>query len=68
MNRTFSRVAMLVAAAEGVVMTAPQAQPPSFVAATNTVAVYATGTSAGAPHPGLVAGRLRGEGAIRCGL
>src|SRR5712691_458759 len=46
MSRTFSRVAALLTASVGVVMAAPQTQPPSFVAATRTVAVYATVTDA----------------------
>src|SRR6267142_5234048 len=46
MNRTFSRVAVLVTASVGVATAAPQTQPPSFVAATRTVAVYATVTNA----------------------
>src|SRR6266581_2185073 len=46
MSRSFSRVAALLTASVGVVMAAPQTQPPSFVAATRTVAVYATVTNA----------------------
>jgi hypothetical protein len=46
MSRTFSRIAALVTASVGVAMAAPQTQPPSFVAATRTVAVYATVTNA----------------------
>ena len=46
MHRTFSRVAALVTASVGVVMAAPQAQPPTFVAGNKTVAVYATVTNA----------------------
>src|SRR6266849_9789591 len=46
MNRILIRVAALVAASFGTVMAAPQAQPPSFTAATRTVAVYATVTNA----------------------
>jgi VWFA-related protein len=46
MSRSFSRVAALLTASVGVVMAAPQPQPPSFVAATRTVAVYATVTNA----------------------
>ena len=46
MCRTFSRVAALFTASVGVVMAAPQTQPPAFVAATRTVAVYATVTNA----------------------
>jgi VWFA-related protein len=46
MSRTFSRAAALLAASVGVAMAAPQTQPPSFVAATRTVAVYATVTNA----------------------
>ena len=46
MSRTFSRVAVLITASVGVATAAPQAQPPSFVAATRTVAVYATVTNA----------------------
>src|SRR6266849_1115540 len=45
MSRTFGRVAALVTASVGVVIAAPQTQPPSFVAATRTVAVYATVTN-----------------------
>src|SRR5476651_576619 len=46
MYRTFSRVAAVVTASAGVVLAAPQAQPPTFVAGTRTVAVYATVTNA----------------------
>jgi hypothetical protein len=46
MSRTFSRVAALITASVGVATAAPQTQPPSFVAATRTVAVYATVTNA----------------------
>src|SRR6266849_6050210 len=46
MSRTFGRVAALVTASVGVAIAAPQTQPPSFVAATRTVAVYATVTNA----------------------
>jgi VWFA-related protein len=46
MSRTFSRVAALLTASVGVATAAPQTQPPSFVAATRTVAVYATVTNA----------------------
>jgi VWFA-related protein len=46
MSRTFGRVAALVTASVSVAIAAPQAQPPSFVAATRTVAVYATVTNA----------------------
>jgi VWFA-related protein len=46
MGRTFSRVAALLTASVSVAMAAPQTQPPSFVAATRTVAVYATVTNA----------------------
>jgi VWFA-related protein len=46
MSRTFGRVAALLTASVGAVIAAPQTQPPSFVAATRTVAVYATVTSA----------------------
>src|SRR3989442_7356841 len=46
MSRTFIRVAVLVAASLGPVLAAPQAQPPSFVTNTRTVAVYATVTNA----------------------
>src|SRR5712691_13555436 len=46
MSRSFSRVAALLTASVSVVMAAPQTQPPSFVAATRTVAVYATVTNA----------------------
>jgi VWFA-related protein len=46
MSRTIGRVAALVTASVGVVIAAPQVQPPSFVAGTRTVAVYATVTNA----------------------
>src|SRR5712691_1183184 len=46
MSRTFSRVAALLTASVGVVVAAPQTQPPSFQAGTRTVAVYATVTNA----------------------
>jgi len=46
MSRMFIRVAMLIAASLGTLLAAPQAQPPSFVANTRTVAVYATVTDA----------------------
>ena len=46
MSRTFSRVAALLTATVGVAIPAAQTQPPSFVAATRTVAVYATVTNA----------------------
>ena len=46
MGRILGRVASLVAASVGVVMAAPQAQPPTFVAGNKTVAVYATVTNA----------------------
>jgi VWFA-related protein len=47
MSRTPGRVAALLAAsAVSVAIAAPQSQPPSFVAATRTVAVYATVTNA----------------------
>jgi VWFA-related protein len=46
MSRTFGRVAALVTASVSVAIAAPQTQPPSFVAATRTVAVYATVTNA----------------------
>jgi VWFA-related protein len=46
MCRTLGRVAVLVTAAVGVVFADPQAQPPSFVAGNQTVAVYATVTNA----------------------
>jgi VWFA-related protein len=48
MKRTLGRVAALLAASVGAVVAAPQTptQPPSFVAATRTVAVYATVTNA----------------------
>jgi len=45
MSRTFSRVVALIMASVGVATAAPQTQPPSFVAATRTVAVYATVTN-----------------------
>ena len=46
MSRTFSRVAAILTISVSVVMAAPQTQPPSFVAGTRTVAVYATVTNA----------------------
>ena len=46
MSRTVGRVAALVAALVGVAIAAPRTQPPSFVAATRTVAVCATVTNA----------------------
>lgn len=46
MSRTLGRVAALITASVGVALAAPQAQPPSFVAGTRTVAVYATITNA----------------------
>ena len=46
MNCTLGRVAALVTASVSVATAAPQTQPPSFVAATRTVAVYATVTNA----------------------
>lgn len=46
MSRTFGRVAALVTVSVGVAMAAQQTQPPSFVAGTRTVAVYATVTNA----------------------
>jgi VWFA-related protein len=46
MSRTVGRVAALVIASVGVALAAPQTQPPSFVAGTRTVAVYATVTNA----------------------
>jgi Ca-activated chloride channel family protein len=46
MSRNPARAAALAAASFGTVMAAPQAQPPSFTAATRTVAVYATVTDA----------------------
>jgi len=46
MNRTFGRVAALFTASVGIVVAAPQTQPPSFQAGTRTVAVYATVTNA----------------------
>ena len=46
MSRTFGRVAALLTASVSVAIAAPQTQPPSFVAATRTVAVYATVTNA----------------------
>src|SRR5207245_9673402 len=46
MSHILTRIAALVAVSLVTVMAAPQAQPPSFVAATRTVAVYATVTNA----------------------
>src|SRR5713226_1403257 len=46
MNRTLARVAAMVAASVGALVASPQTQPPSFVASTKTVAVYATVTNA----------------------
>src|SRR5882762_3593246 len=46
MSRTFSRVAAILGASVSAAIAAPQTQPPSFVAATRTVAVYATVTNA----------------------
>ena len=46
MSRSLGRVALLVLAAAGVVLAAPQAQPPTFVGTNRTVAVYATVTNA----------------------
>ena len=46
MSRSFTRIAVLIAASLGTVLAAPQAQPPSFTANTRTVAVYATATDA----------------------
>jgi VWFA-related protein len=46
MSRTLVRVAAFLTASVGVVVAAPQAQPPSFVAGNRTVAVYATVTNA----------------------
>jgi VWFA-related protein len=46
MSRTLGRIAVLVTASVGVAIAAPQTQPPSFVAGTRTVAVYATVTNA----------------------
>jgi len=46
MSRTFGRVTALCTASVTVAIAAPQTQPPSFVAATHTVAVYATVTNA----------------------
>src|SRR6266516_1888324 len=46
MSRTFGRVAALFTASVGIVVAAPQTQPPSFQAGTRTVAVYATVTNA----------------------
>ena len=45
MSRTFGRIAALLAASVSVAIAASQTQPPSFVAATRTVAVYATVTN-----------------------
>jgi VWFA-related protein len=46
MNRTLGRVLALLTASVTVAIAAPQTQPPSFVTATRTVAVYATVTNA----------------------
>jgi VWFA-related protein len=46
MKRTFTRAVVLFAASLVVAIAAPQAQPPSFVTGTRTVAVYATVTTA----------------------
>jgi VWFA-related protein len=46
MCHTFGRVAAFLTVSVGVVMAAPQTQPPTFVAGTRTVAVYATVTNA----------------------
>jgi VWFA-related protein len=46
MSRTFGRVVVLLTASVSVAIAAPQTQPPSFVASTRTVAVYATVTNA----------------------
>ena len=46
MNHTVGRVVALLTLFVGVVMAAPQAQPPQFGAANRTVAVYATVTGA----------------------
>jgi VWFA-related protein len=46
MNRSVILAAVLVAACLGAPAAAPQTQPPSFTAATRTVAVYATVTNA----------------------
>src|SRR5213594_3040281 len=46
MNRSATLVALLVAVSLRAPAAAPQTQPPSFTAATRTVAVYATVTNA----------------------
>src|SRR5438128_1234731 len=46
MSRTFSQVAALLTASVTISLAAREAQQPSFVAATRTVAVYATVTTA----------------------
>jgi VWFA-related protein len=46
MSHILTRIAAVVALSLVTVMAAPQAQPPSFTAATRTVAVYATVTNA----------------------
>ncbi len=46
MNRSVILIAVLFAASLGAPTAAPQTQPPSFVAGTRTVAVYATVTNA----------------------
>jgi Ca-activated chloride channel family protein len=46
MSRTLGRIAALVASSVGVIIAAPQAQPPTFVAGNKTVAIYATVTNA----------------------
>jgi Ca-activated chloride channel family protein len=46
MTRVFIRTAALVVSSIGSVLAAPQAQPPTFVAGTRTVALYATVTNA----------------------
>ena len=46
MSRTFARIAALLTASVSAVIAAPQTQPPSFGAATRTVALYATVTNA----------------------
>lgn len=46
MSRTFGRVAVLLTASVSIAVASPQTQPPSFIASTRTVAVYATVTNA----------------------
>jgi len=46
MNATIGRVAAIVSLSAGVLLAAPQSQPPQFGAANRTVAVYATVTGA----------------------